>query len=279
MEYFIFHSIPFHSIPGFRYTQIFYSESKQILNLALRITSSILTQAEVISLSSMTSFTNANLLYRATRDGFSAEAFHQKCDNYHNTLTIIKTNGNYVFGGFASVLWNEVLVGWIDDPKAFLFSLRRNGIANDQKFVVNNNTWHADYTIEDNFRSGPSFGGGSDISICSNSNVDAFSYSYFCITFVCPDECITSSDSWSCGRSYLAGSFDGWLTSEIEVYQLSYTDYVELATTTNPATDFINDERTIVNESMFSFTIIYLLIYLLCLKFFKNYQNYKNLPF
>ena len=72
----------------------------QFFYLALKINSFILTKQDVISLSSMTSFTDANLLYQATRDGFSAKAFHQKCDGYQNTLTIIKTNGNYVFGGY-----------------------------------------------------------------------------------------------------------------------------------------------------------------------------------
>ena len=43
-----------------------------------------------------------NLLYRATRDGFTASAFHEKCDGKENTITIIKTNGNYVFGGHTS---------------------------------------------------------------------------------------------------------------------------------------------------------------------------------
>jgi hypothetical protein len=48
-----------------------------------------------------------NLLYRATRDGFTASAFHEKCDGKENTITIIKTNGNYVFGGYTSAKWNS----------------------------------------------------------------------------------------------------------------------------------------------------------------------------
>jgi hypothetical protein len=36
-----------------------------------------------------------NLLYRATRDGFTSKAFHSKCDGKGNTITIIKNNLNY----------------------------------------------------------------------------------------------------------------------------------------------------------------------------------------
>ena len=170
----------------------------------------------------MTSFTDANLLYQATRDGFSAKAFHQKCDNYHNTLTIIKSNGNYVFGGFASVLWNEKSYGWIDDSAAFIFSLRRKGVFNGKKFVINKNTWREPYDVWDNAESGPAFG-DADIYICDNSNIDACSSSWFCLTFLCPDEYTGSADS------YLAGSHTGWLTTEIEVFQLSNSVYTSSA--------------------------------------------------
>ena len=210
----------------------------------------------------MTSFTDANLLYRATRDGFSAKAFHQKCDNYHNTLTIIKTNGNYVFGGYTSALWNEVPSGWINDPTAFIFSLRRNGVFNDQKFVISSNTWQNDYAIFGSSGSGPTFGGGFDIHICDNSNIASCSSSYFCITFVCPGECINSSDSWNCGRSYLAGSYDGWLTTEIEVFQLTNSVYTLSASSvttkvmTNNFNTFPTHQTTI--ESKFLFYFIFL---------------------
>jgi hypothetical protein len=38
------------------------------------------------------------LLFRATKDGFSASSFHAKCDNKGATLTVIKSGSN-VFGG------------------------------------------------------------------------------------------------------------------------------------------------------------------------------------
>ena len=46
----------------------------------------------------------ATLLYRATRDGFAASSFHSRCDGRDNTVTIIKTNSNYVLINFDSKL-------------------------------------------------------------------------------------------------------------------------------------------------------------------------------
>ena len=40
------------------------------------------------------------LLYRGTEDGFSAYAFHDKCDEVPNVLTIIRSTESNVFGGF-----------------------------------------------------------------------------------------------------------------------------------------------------------------------------------
>ena len=67
-----------------------------------------------------------NLIYRATQDGFGASQFHEKCDNKPKTLVIIKSTKGYVFGGYTSVAWNRTS-GWNRDPKAYIFSLRRNG--------------------------------------------------------------------------------------------------------------------------------------------------------
>jgi len=44
------------------------------------------------------------LLFRASRDGFAAAAFHSKCDNKGPTVTIVKS-GNNIFGGFTEVSW------------------------------------------------------------------------------------------------------------------------------------------------------------------------------
>ncbi len=168
----------------------------------------------------MVSFKNSRLLYRATRDGFNASSFHRKCDSVSKTITIIKTDSNYVFGGFTSAYWNSI-DDWVSDEKAFLFSLRRNGVSNNEKFNLKFDSWQSSYAVYASQYAGPSFGGGNDIYICDNSNIQSSSYSYFCTSYECSSACTNSRDSWSCGRSYLAGSYDGWLTTEIEVFEIT----------------------------------------------------------
>ena len=46
------------------------------------------------------------LLFRASRDGFAAAAFHSKCDNKGPTVTIVKSGSN-IFGGFTEVSWTS----------------------------------------------------------------------------------------------------------------------------------------------------------------------------
>ena len=46
------------------------------------------------------------LLFRASRDGFAAAAFHSRCDNKGPTVTIVKS-GNNTFGGFTEVPWTN----------------------------------------------------------------------------------------------------------------------------------------------------------------------------
>ncbi len=63
--------------------------------------------------------------------------FHEKCDGKDNTVTIIKTDSNYVFGGFTAAKWSSCGDN-IADSTAFLFSLRRKGLSCSHKFMVAN---------------------------------------------------------------------------------------------------------------------------------------------
>ena len=44
------------------------------------------------------------LLFRASRDGYAASAFHSKCDNKGPTITVVKSSAN-IFGGFTEMPW------------------------------------------------------------------------------------------------------------------------------------------------------------------------------
>lgn len=65
------------------------------------------------------------LFYKAKRDGFSAEAFHSRCDKIKPTLTLISAD-NQIFGGYTSLQWKETPgTGPKEDPTAFTFSLTK----------------------------------------------------------------------------------------------------------------------------------------------------------
>ena len=46
------------------------------------------------------------LLFRASRDGFAASAFHSKCDNKGPTVTVVRCGAN-IFGGFTEKPWTS----------------------------------------------------------------------------------------------------------------------------------------------------------------------------
>ena len=66
---------------------------------------------------------SSKLLYNYKVHGTTGKDFHKKCNNFSNTLTIIQTVHNHIFGGFLSDKVQTATQYW-DDPKAFLFVIR-----------------------------------------------------------------------------------------------------------------------------------------------------------
>ena len=103
------------------------------------------------------------LLYRASRDGFGATDFHEKCDNIPNTLTIIKTRNSCVFGGYASTFWSNY-EGFKEDNFSFLFSFINE---NNAKLLIRcSKPSNALYCHQN---CGPCFG-DDDLKISDNSD-------------------------------------------------------------------------------------------------------------
>ena len=88
------------------------------------------------------------LLYRVSRDGDSSSTFHQKCDNIKDTITLVKTKNDLIFGGYTNETWNGDNI-YKKDDKAFCFSL-------DLKRKYNNKK--TDYSIKCYKGYGPCFG-------------------------------------------------------------------------------------------------------------------------
>ena len=46
------------------------------------------------------------LIYRASEHGYTAQSFHECCDDKGPTLVIIKSSGGWIFGGYTTQLWS-----------------------------------------------------------------------------------------------------------------------------------------------------------------------------
>jgi hypothetical protein len=163
----------------------------------------------------MTDYTNSRLLYRGTRDGFSGAVYH-RLGSVPNTVTIIQSHTNYVFGGYTSVALNAS-TGYHADPTAFLFSLRRNGTINNLKLRSGGTS--GDPTAKFSLYVYPSYFqfGYNDLYVNDNSFSTGSSTTNLCYTFDCPVGC---SYGDSCSQTYLAGRFSTWYTDEIEVFEM-----------------------------------------------------------
>ncbi|XP_062610576.1 interferon-induced protein 44-like isoform X2 [Saccostrea cucullata] len=97
------------------------------------------------------------LLYKASRDGLSAQTFHRLCDNKGPTVTVLQNSIGNVFGGYLSSSWNSNN-SMIKDDNAFLFQLQRRYVTTTQRVNV-----QTPETAACGVQSwGPTFGGSSE---------------------------------------------------------------------------------------------------------------------
>ena len=85
--------------------------------------------------------------------------FHEKCDGHENTLTIIRTDKEKIFGGFTRLSW-ESEYKQKEDDKGFLFNYNKNEIYYRNK--------GDQIEICTGFNHGPLFGKFIDLNIEDN---------------------------------------------------------------------------------------------------------------
>ena len=124
-------------------------------------------------------------------------------------MIIKSTNGN-VFGGYTEQNWSPHHL-YKTDPNAFLFSF-----INQHNTKIIMKCTDPSYAIYARRGYGPTFGGGSDLQICNNSNTSNESFSNLGDCYKHPYYAYNSNEA----KSFLAGSFN-FLTTEIEVYSKS----------------------------------------------------------
>jgi len=98
------------------------------------------------------------LIYCSSRNGLSAEAFHQNCDQRGPTLTVIETTAGDVAGAYNNdAYWSPYGGRHAQANKAFLFALSGFGISSPCKMELKDKDNKR--AIEYNSDFGPAFGG------------------------------------------------------------------------------------------------------------------------
>jgi hypothetical protein len=85
------------------------------------------------------------MLWRGSRDGFTAQEFHLRCDGRANTLTIIADTKRDIFGAFMPVKWESPASGkhkGDDSLLSFLFTLRNPHGVPPRKFALKEEKKH-----------------------------------------------------------------------------------------------------------------------------------------
>ncbi|MCJ8731916.1 hypothetical protein PDJAM_G00204730 [Pangasius djambal] len=84
-----------------------------------------LTRQQEMKLCSLLGHAKLSLLFKASMHGFTADAFHQKCDRQGPTVTVAYNNSGYIFGAYISKDYAQTGQN-IEDDKAFLFSFKEH---------------------------------------------------------------------------------------------------------------------------------------------------------
>lgn len=152
-----------------------------------------------------------SLIYKATRDGFSSEDFHNLCNNRGATLTLIQPRNRIqmkkrdsIFGGYTTIPWSSRF-GFYRDPEAFLFRFTQNELIRFNIRSVD------EVAVSHHATAGPVFGLG-DIHICHRANENNFSFTKF-------PYCYEDLNEYGKGRKTFSKT-KYFLVKELEVYMM-----------------------------------------------------------
>jgi len=125
-------------------------------------------------------------------------------------VTVIKNTNGFIFGGFTSIPWSSLDIGYQKDNTAFLFSLtnpKNDPLTLKVKLPQNAVCHYSSY--------GPIFGAGRDLIVSSLSNTNRDSYMGFS-SYEFPYR-----KSGYEGGIFILGGYDHFFqTVEIEVFQV-----------------------------------------------------------
>ncbi|RGB35296.1 hypothetical protein C1646_122537 [Rhizophagus diaphanus] len=109
-----------------------------------------------------------NLLYRASKDGNTAAAFHDRCDNKGATIVVIKiTNSNQIIGGYNPLEWDSNNCSK-STKDSFIFSFTDKNDLQSANIVYSNGD---QYSIRTHSRWGPVFGNDLLLNYDNSPNI------------------------------------------------------------------------------------------------------------
>uniref|UniRef100_U9U964 TLDc domain-containing protein n=1 Tax=Rhizophagus irregularis (strain DAOM 181602 / DAOM 197198 / MUCL 43194) TaxID=747089 RepID=U9U964_RHIID len=122
-----------------------------------------------------------NLLYRASRDGDTAAAFHNLCDNGGPTIVIAKiASSEQIVGGYNPLDWKPVIINsryYKPTKDSFIFSFAdRNNLQTAKVSYPKEN--QQQNSIYSNSVYGPRFGGGHDLCWHQNGTWGCIPHTY-----------------------------------------------------------------------------------------------------
>ena len=145
-------------------------------------------------------------VYRATRHGFSAAAFHAHCDGQQHLLLLIRVDGGHcwLFGGYTAVGFSPPQRA-IADSAAFLFSLT-NALGHPERLPSLGTGMDLLYMP---FGSA-SFGDGAGLALCDSANQVACSSTNTGVAYAES----ASAEAHPMAQGYQAG----WLAAEVTAW-------------------------------------------------------------
>jgi hypothetical protein len=152
------------------------------------------------------------LLWRGSRDGFSAEAFHRCCDRRERTVTLVRDTEGNLFGGYAVPAWKSRFFTKRkpdSSSQGFLFTVKNPHNLPPQKFKLIKGQESS--AIKVSSKNCSCFG-EDDLFISSDCNRRRS----HCRGFGTAYENTTGIE----GRLVFAGS-DTFIVSEIEVFEVA----------------------------------------------------------
>lgn len=152
------------------------------------------------------------LLWRGSRDGFTARDFHGRCDGHPNTVTFILDKRGNIFGGYTPIAWEsrtQDVYKADPDRRSFIFTVKNPSNASPKKFSLRPDKSKSAIACE--YSWGPTFGEG-DIFVASNGDASESSYArYFGDVY--------QNDTKRSGVDFLTGS-EKFTVADIEVFEL-----------------------------------------------------------